>query len=304
MRKILITGASGLIGKALSTHLIERGYTVHALVRSYPERPIAEVSYFIWDTENGTMDKEALSEVDTIIHLAGANIAALPWSNRVKKGIVTSRTKSITLLYNTIKKENIESVRHVISASATGYYNNRGNELMTETKPASLDFLGMACTAWENAVNKGKKLGLRTVTLRTGMVLDLYGGALPKLATSAHLGLSTALGSGKQWTPWIHLADAVGIYTYAIEHMDLSGPYNMVAPQSITNEQLVKAIARHLHKPYWLPNIPAFLIRGILGQMSELVLSSTKASAQKIIHTGYHFQYPTIDRALEQVYGQ
>lgn len=302
MRKVLITGASGLVGQALSKHLIANGYSVNALVRRQVAQPIPNVRYYLWDTENGTIDKEALQEVDTIVHLAGQGIAALPWSYRVKTAIVLSRTKSITLIYDTIKKENISSVQHVISASGTGYYNDRGNELMTESKPASLDFLGMACTAWENAVRKGENLGCRVVLLRTGIVLDREGGALPKLASPAKLGLSVVLGSGLQWTPWIHIADIVAMYAYAIEHTELSGAYNAVAPQLVRNEQLTRAIARHLHKPHWLPNVPACLIKALLGQMSQIILSSTKASAQKIIRTGFQFSYPNIDEALRDLY--
>lgn len=302
MRKVLITGASGLIGRALSKHLIANGYAVNALVRSQVDQPITDVQYYHWDIENRTIEKEALQEVDTIIHLAGQGIAALPWSNKVKTAIVLSRTKSITLIYDTIKKENISSVKQVISASGTGYYNDRGNELMTESKPASLDFLGLACTAWENAVKKGQKLGCRIVLLRTGIVLDRDGGALPKLASPAKLGLSTALGNGLQWTPWIHITDIVSMYAYAIEHAEMSGAYNAVAPQHVSNEQLTKAIAKHLQKPHWLPNVPACLIKALLGQMSQVVLSSTKASAQKIIRAGFQFKYPTIDKALRELY--
>lgn len=302
MRKVLISGASGMVGSALAKHLTEKGHQVNALYRSGTIEKIPGVHYYLWDVQNGYIDVACLQGVDTIVHLAGTNIANLPWSNKVKASIVSSRTESISLIYDAIKKEKNQSIKHVISASATGYYNHRGNELMTESKKASLDFLGLACTAWENAVNKGSKLGLRTVILRSGLVLDSEEGALPKLAATAKLGLAAALGSGQQWTPWIHIADAIGIYSYAIEHEDMQGIYNMVAPQPIRNEQLIRAIAQRLDKPYWLPNVPAFLIRAVLGQMSQLLLSSTKVSAQKISRRGYQFQYPKIDQALRHLY--
>jgi len=301
-RTVLITGASGMIGTALIARLVQKGYHVHALTRKL--RPnTQQVTYFIWNVENGIIDQACVEGVSAIIHLAGENIGKKPWSKRVRNQILKSRIDSIDLIYQLLATAN-HQVACVISASATGYYGNRGNELLNEDRVPADDFLGRTCFAWEMAVAKGRSLGLRTVSLRSGVVFAPNKGTLPKLIAPIKLGLGAPFGNGKQFIPWIHITDAVSTYVYALEHAALHGVYNMVAPETITNKQLNQQLAKALHKPLWLPPIPAFALKTILGKMSELLLDSTRVSPDKIIRAGFQFQYPTIDAALQNIFSK
>lgn len=298
---VLITGGSGLIGKSLTEELLKQGYTVSHLSRSKGKD--SRVKTYQWSVEQGLIDENCINGVDTIIHLAGAGIADKRWTKKRKKILIDSRTQSIALLYDLIgRKPNL--VKNIISASATGYYSNRGDELLSEDSIPAKDFLGYCCTVWEQAVDKGKELNLRIVKLRTGVVLSRHGGALPPLALPVKFGIGTALGNGKQWIPWIHIQDAIDMYLHVLENNSIQGVYNMVAPNPVTNKQLTKAVAKQLRRPYWLPNVPAFLLRTLLGEMSEVVLGSTKVSAQKIESTGFKFKYPLLADALKQLYGK
>jgi uncharacterized protein (TIGR01777 family) len=297
---ILITGGSGLIGKGLTALLLAKGYTVSHLSRK-PGKD-SRVKTHQWNVESWQIDETCLNGVDTIIHLAGSGIADKRWTKKRKKDLIDSRTQSIGLIYDLMRrKPNL--VKHVISASATGYYSNRGDELLTEDSPAAKAFLGYCCVVWEQAVDKGKDLNLRIVKLRTGVVLSKKGGALPPLALPVKLGVGTALGTGKQWIPWIHIKDAVNMYLHIIENTAIQGVYNMAAPNPVTNRQLTKAVAKQLHRPYWLPNVPSFILKMLLGEMSLVVLGSTKVSAEKIENTGFKFEYPEIAGALKELYG-
>jgi len=297
---ILITGGSGLIGKGLTELLLAKGYTVSHLSRK-PGKD-KRIKSYQWNVELGHIDDRCLNGVDTIIHLAGSGIADKRWTKKRKKDLIDSRTQSIGLIYDLMRrKPNL--VKHVISASATGYYSNRGDELLTEDSPAAKDFLGYCCVMWEQAVDNGKDLNLRIVKLRTGVVLSKKGGALPPLALPIKFGIGTALGTGKQWIPWIHIKDAIDMYLYAIENTTLQGVYNMVAPNPVTNKQLTKAVAKQLRRPYWLPNIPSFVLKALFGKMSLVVLGSTKVSAEKIKNAGFQFEYPELVEALKEIYG-
>jgi uncharacterized protein (TIGR01777 family) len=297
---ILITGGSGLLGKALTNALLSKGYTVSHLSRSPGTNK--QVKTFLWDVEKGQIDEHCLDGIDTVIHLAGAGIADKRWTNDRKQLLIESRTKSIGLIYELIKKTH-NRVKSVISASATGYYSNRGDELLTEDSPPSHDFLGICCVEWEKAVDKGEKLGLRILKYRTGVVLTEYGGALPQLALPVRFGIGSPIGSGKQWVPWIHHHDVVAMYIEGIENHALKGVFNMVAPRPVTNSQLSKAVAKQLDRPFWAPNVPAFLIKLLFGEMATVVLGSTRVSAQKIENTGFKFKYPDIAPALKEIYG-
>ena len=176
------------------------------------------------------------------------------------------------------------------------------DELLTESSAPGTDFLADVCVQWEHAVDTGESLGLRILKFRTGVVLDAKGGALAKLAAPVKFGFGAALGSGKQWMPWIHEQDVIDMYLYGVENEDLTGVYNMVAPNPVTNKQLTIAVAKELHRPLWLPKVPAFALKLALGEMSSLVLDSTKVSAQKIEEAGFKFKYPTLMWALKDLY--
>jgi uncharacterized protein (TIGR01777 family) len=275
-KHILLTGGTGLIGKQLTDELLKKDYTVSHLSRS-PGK-------------------------DTVLHLVGAGIAEKRWTDERKKEIIDSRTKSIGLIYNLIKNKP-NGVKSIISASATGYYSDRGDDLLTEDSLPAHDFLGTCCIEWEKAVDEGMSLGLRILKFRTGVVLNKDGGALAKMATLVRLYVGSPLGDGRQWIPWIHWKDVIDMYLYGIENANLNSVYNMAAPNPVTNKQLTKAIAKQLHKPLWAPNVPAFALKLMLGEMATIVLGSTKASSQKIEHAGFEFKYPDISSALHEIYG-
>lgn len=296
---VLLTGAGGLVGKRLTEDLISKGYHIHALTRSGGMEDMPAVRYFKWDVAKGEIDDSCIDGVDAIIHLAGENISSLPWSPKRRKEILESRTQSIGLIYDLLRGK-AHQVKTVVSASATGYYNDRGDEVMTEDKPHAHDFLGRTCVAWEEAVAKGKDFGLRAVSLRSGLVLSTEGGMYPTLRKVINMGAGTVMGTGQQWISWIHLTDAVAAYLFALENDEMEGAYNMVAPEQVRFKTFIHNIALQLGKRIWLPHVPAFFLRAVLGKMSELILSSTRASSEKLLQAGFVFQYPTLEAALKQ----
>jgi len=298
-KSILLTGGTGLIGSRLTEQLLEKGYHVSHLSRSAGTD--ARVTTYLWDVDKGEIDENCIDGVDMVVHLVGAGIADKRWTDKRKKEMIDSRTKSIALIYSLLKRKK-HGVNAVISAAAIGYYGNRGDELMTEDSPPSNGFLAKCCIAWEAAVDEGKNLGLRIVKFRTGVVLD-KGGALAKMAVPVKFYAGSPMGSGKQWVPWIHWQDVVDIYLFGIEHENLGGIYNMVAPNPVTNKQLTQAIAKQLRRSLWLPNVPAIFLKLLLGEMSSIVLASTKVSTQKIEDAGFRFKFPQITKALEDIYG-
>jgi len=299
-KRILITGGTGTLGKHLTELLLAKGYTVCLLSRSPGNDP--RVNTFLWDVNKHEIDPDCIIGVDTIVHLAGAGIADERWTEERKEEIVESRTRSIKLIYDLLKN-NTHQVTSVISASGVGYYSDRGDELLDEDSVPAHDFLGTCCVEWEKAVDEGEELGLRVVKFRTGVVLDKDSGALPKLAAPVKLGVGAALGSGRQWVPWIHWHDVAAMYLYAIEREVVHGVYNMAAPNPATNKQLTQAIAKQLHRPFWLPNVPAFALKLALGEMSAVILGSTKVSTHRIEAKGFQFSYPLLADALKEIYG-
>lgn len=299
MNHILITGGNGLLGKQLTAALLKKGYSVSHLSRKVGTTP--DVKTFLWDVDKGTIDAGSIRGVDTIVHLAGEGIADEKWTEERKKQLIRSRTKSITMIYELLKSKP-HKVKSVVSASATGYYSDRGNELMFEDSQPAQDFLGDCCTKWEHAVDAGLELDLRVLKFRTGVVLTRDGGALPKMAAPVKYGFGTILGKGNQWIPWIHMQDVVDMYILGIENENLTGIYNMVAPYPVTNEQFTRSIAKQLHKNIWLPNAPEFALKLFLGEMSTVVLGSTKAAATKIEKAGYQFKFLTVEDALKDLY--
>ncbi|UOE50246.1 TIGR01777 family oxidoreductase [Mucilaginibacter sp. SMC90] len=299
-RSILLTGGSGLLGRHLTKALLAKGYAVSHLSRKAGSD--AQVKTFVWDIGKGIIDEHCIDGADTIVHLAGSGIAEKRWTDARKKDLVDSRVKSIELVYDLMKRKQ-HQVTSVISASGIGYYSNRGDELMHETSAPTNDFISQCCVLWEAAVDEGEKLGIRTLKFRTGVVLDNDGGALPTLAKPIKFYVGSPIGSGKQWVPWIHWRDVVEMYLLGIENKSFSGVYNMVAPNPVTNKQLTRAVAQQLNKPLWAPNVPGFVLKLLLGEMSSIVLGSTKVSAQKIEDAGFKFKYADIDAALNEIYG-
>jgi len=298
-KKILISGGSGLIGSFLVNALKERGHDVAILSRE--PYAVENVKSYYWDAKKQLIDKECLEKVDTIIHLAGANIGDKPWTDERKKLIIDSRVKTIEFLYKAIK-ETGAPVKNVISPSAVGFYGDRGNEWIIESDKNGEGFLATCCRQWEDAVWKGIELNSRIVIFRVGILLTKKGGALPKLARPIKWFAGAPLGSGKQWIPWIHYKDLVAAFVSAVEDDTYNGIYNLCAPHPVTNKQFTKALAQTLHRPVWPFRVPASFLKLLLGEMSEAVLMSSRVLSEKLQHQGFDFQFKQPGQALNDLY--
>lgn len=295
MAKILITGASGLIGKRLTEMLLEKGHEVRHLGRTKKQ---GAPRTFRWDIQKRFIEKGAIENIDTIIHLAGAGIADKPWTDERKREIIESRTLSTRLLYLELKKGN-HKVSSFISASAIGYYGFRDKEnLLTEEDGPGNDFLAQVVKKWEDEVNEISALGIRLVKIRIGIVLSKDGGALPEIAKPVRFYVGAPLGTGKQNISWIHIDDLCALFVQAVEDNSLSGTYNGVGPYPVTNKQLTLAIAKTMGKPILLPFIPTFVLRLLLGEMANLVLYGCKVSSEKLKATGFKYKFDTLEAAL------
>lgn len=298
VKKILITGASGLVGKRLTELLLQKGYQVSHLGRRKRD---GNVPSFVWDIEKGFMDSKALDDVDTIIHLAGAGVAEKRWTASRKKEILESRTKSTALLFETLKKEK-HILPTVISASAIGYYGfGLSDEVFTEERKPGSDFLAQVTRQWEEEVDKISMLGIRVVKLRIGIVLSEKGGALTEMAKPIKLGVGSPLGTGKQYLTWIHLDDLCEMFIKAIEDQLMKGAYNAVGPEWVTNAEMTRSIAKVLKKPLWLPPIPDFVLKMVLGEMADMVLNGSKIASDKIQRTGFKFKFIKLEDALRDL---
>jgi len=294
-KKILITGASGLIGSRLTELLLQKGYQISHLGRS---KKSGSVPSFVWDVDKGVLDQQALEGVETIIHLAGAGVADKRWTESRKKEILESRTKSSLLLYNTLANTN-HTVKTVVSASAIGYYGfGFGEEVFTEVSQPGNDYLAQVVKEWEESVDKISSLNLRVVKLRIGIVLSDKGGALVEMAKPIRLGIGAALGTGKQYLSWIHLDDLCAMFIKAVEDETLQGAYNAASGDWVTNLELTKRIAKVLKRPLLLPNVPGFIMKIIVGEMAVIVVNGSKVSADKIKSTGFKFSYTNLEEAL------
>lgn len=298
--RILITGASGLVGRALIVALLDEGYDINILSR-YPKK-IKGVNCYTWDVDNQHIAPDALTNVNHIIHLAGEGIAAKRWSTQRKKELIDSRTKTAQLLFDTVKSNNLP-VKSFVSASAVGFYGDGGQQILEEIQEPGTDFMATCCVAWEKASSQFEKLGIRVVQLRLGVILSKKGGALKSMDKPINWYLGAPLGDGRQWVPWIHLDDVVKLFVYAIENQNMLAAYNACAPQPVTNNMLTLALGKALHRPIWPFPIPKFVLKLILGEMSAVVLNSNHASAAKILSAGYQFKYTNLAQALTAIYG-
>ncbi|HUH75277.1 MAG TPA: TIGR01777 family oxidoreductase [Chitinophagales bacterium] len=300
MKTVLISGGTGIVGTRLSHKLRDKGYEVQILSRSKNSDSIFKT--YIWDISKNYIDPKAVETADYIIHLAGAGIADKRWTDERKKIIIDSRVDSANLLFNAVKS-NLNRVKAFISASGVGNYGAITTQhIFTESDPHHDDFLGKTCALWEASADQFETLGIRTVKVRTGVVLSQEGGALEKLKIPVQLGIGSALGSGKQYVPWIHLEDLCNIYIKAIEDAHMSGPYNAAAPEHLTNEQMTKSIAEVLHRPFFFPKVPSFAMNLLLGEMSELLLEGSRVSSEKIQKAGFQFKFPDIKSALKDLF--
>lgn len=298
--KILITGASGLIGTRLTELLMERGDEIYHLGRTGKH---SSARSFVWNIEQSALDRDALKNVTTIIHLAGAGVAEQRWTKKRKGEIRKSRVQSTRLLYDALRK-NKNIVDTFISASAIGYYGFEGNEVFTEQSAPGSDFLADVTRQWELAADQLCELGIRVVKLRIGIVLSQRGGALKKMITPIKIFAGAPLGTGDQYLSWIHIDDLCRIFIKAIDDPAMHGAYNAVALKPVTNREMIRAIAKVLHKPLIMPAIPSFVLKIILGEMAEIVVSGNRVSADKILQTGFNFKFPVLEDALKDIFKQ
>jgi len=293
---ILITGGTGLVGLALSKALKRIGYDIAVLTRKLNDE--LDVKQYVWDPYNAEIDEDAFEDLDCIIHLAGANIAERRWTKKRKKEIYSSRVESAQFLFRKIKELKVP-LKSFISSSAVGWYGAISNdEIYTEQAPCANDFLGQLCKQWEIAADQFAALGCTVSKVRTGIVLSSEGGALVKMTKPIIWGQGAALGSGKQYMPWIHIDDLCAIYIHIIQEIIPSGVYNGVAPESVTNEGLTKLLAQALDKPLWMPNIPSWALYMLFGQMSSIFLNGSRVSSDKLCQNGFEFKYPKLRQAI------
>tara|TARA_R110002072_G_scaffold131586_2_gene271330 strand:+ start:46719 stop:47621 length:903 start_codon:yes stop_codon:yes gene_type:complete len=298
--KILITGATGLIGTQLTEYLLEDGIKVNYLTTSKEKIENTENHKgFYWNPSEGIIDTEAFKEVTTIINLVGATIAKR-WTKSYKKTILESRTQTANLIFNTLK--NIDhNVTHFISASGVSVYPSHKNKLYFETdKEVANTFLGEVVVAWEAAADQFETLGLRVAKVRTGVVFSKDEGAFEKIKQPIEKGFGAPLGSGEQWMSWIHIEDIACLYVHILKN-GLSGTYNAVAPNPVTNKNLTFKIAAALQKNIWLPNVPGFMLKLILGEMASLLLESQLVSSKKIEDSGYEFRFVNLNYAIHKL---
>jgi uncharacterized protein (TIGR01777 family) len=296
-KNVLITGGTGFIGKQLTNLLIESGYSVSILSRNSKQNTTT-ISYFKWDVTYRTIDEESVMKADYIIHLAGEGIAEGRWTTSRKEAIVQSREQSIQLIYDVLKRNN-KKLDGFISASGIGIYGAiNGSEICNETTAPENDFLGTTCQKWEAAADTIESLGIRTVKIRTGLVIGKGEGFLKKLGPIFKMKLGSPIGSGKQYMPWIHIDDLCAVYLKAIVDSEMFGPYNAAINDAANNEIFSKTLAKIYGYSIWLPNVPPFLIQMAMGEMSKIILTGRRISSEKIEKTGFQFQYTNLEEAL------
>ena len=294
---VLITGATGLIGREIVKQCHDEGFNVHYLTTS-KSKLATESNYkgFYWNPNNNEIDHSCFDGVSTIINLVGASISKR-WTESYKKEILESRTKTAQLLQDTIRLHNY-NIKHVVSASAIGIYPSSFTNYYDEEYEQNSDsFLGTVVAQWEDAIDGFKELGCKVAKIRIGLVLARQGGALPEIIKPIKFGAGAAFGNGKQWQSWIHVIDLANIFLHVVAHK-LEGVYNGVAPNAVTNSELTKTVAKVLHRPLIMPNIPKPLMKLILGEMHMLLFESQRVSSDKIKAKGFYFKYANLKPAL------
>lgn len=294
---VLITGASGLIGTRLTELLLNRGDGVHHLGRA---RKASGVPSFTWDIERQFMDAEALHSVNTIVHLAGANVGEKRWTPKRRREILESRTRSTRLLFDTLQRQK-HNVKTFVAASGMSYYGPDRGAVFTENDPPGDDFLADVSRQWEAEADRISTLGIRVVKIRIGLVLSKKGGALEKLALPVRYFAGAPLGSGDQYISWIHIDDLCGMFIRAIDDPAMHGAYNASMPQHTTNREMTKAIGAVLHRPVFLPAVPAILLKLVLGDMSQMVLQGNRVSPEKILKAGFKPRFENLNDALSDL---
>ncbi|MFM6926642.1 MAG: TIGR01777 family oxidoreductase [Ferruginibacter sp.] len=301
---VLITGGTGLVGKALTKALVQKGYRVIIVSRSTHGKTSSDsVSFASWDVRKQLIDLQALQSADHIIHLAGAGVVEKKWTGAYKKEIVESRTESSRLIIETLQR-NPNKVKTIVSASAIGWYGADKDPVQPFTEQAIADdsFLGNTCRLWEQSIEPVESLGKRLVKFRIGIVLSNDGGALAEFKKPLNVGVAAILGNGRQIVSWIHIDDLCSLFIAGIENVALSGSYNAVAPNPVSNKTLTITLAKAMKRRFYIPlHVPSFVLKLMMGQRSIEVLKSATVSCEKVLQSGFAFSYNTIAAALENL---
>lgn len=305
MANILITGGTGMVGRALTQVLIAKGHQVGILTRNASSSNNPNIKYYQWDIPNGTIDPEAIAQADHIIHLAGAGVADKRWNKARKKEILDSRVQSGELLVQALSSIP-NQVKSLVSASGIGWYGPDTTKSLEkgfmEDAPADTAFLGETCRLWEKAIAPVAAMGKKLVILRLGIVLSNDGGAMIEFKKPVKFGIATVLGSGKQIISWIHIKDLCQLLVQAMEEPQFEGIYNAVAPETVTNQNFMLTLAKKMKGSFFLVfHVPAFLLKLMLGEMSIEILKSAKVNSFKLQSAGFKHAYPTVDQALEDL---
>jgi uncharacterized protein len=300
MKNVLITGGSGLVGTHLTRLLQKKGYSVAHLGRG-KSAAVPGVKQYHWDPQQQTVDDAAIAGADIIVHLAGAGVADEKWTAERKKLIISSREQSAALLANALKRLG-KKPEVVVSASAIGWYGMiTTDQISEENEPAHPDFFGECCKRWEQSIDPVAELGIRLVKLRIGIVLARESGFLLKVAAPVRWFGGSPLGTGKQWIPWIHIDDLCAMFLQAVEQQSMQGVYNAAGPQHNTNKEVTKAIGKAIGRPVFLPPVPGFVLKLMLGEMAQMIVNGNRISNKKILETGFNYQFKTLDTALENL---
>lgn len=299
--KVLITGATGLIGNEIVKQCHKSDIEVHILTTSKDKLLQGNnIRSFLWNPESGTIDLSCFEGVSVIINLAGSNITKR-WTAKYKKSITQSRLQSLQLLRESLKTMG-HNVEHLVSASGISIYpDSLTNYYEEDFSQISQTYLGHVVKQWESEADGFKSIGVGVSKVRIGLVLSRLGGALPQMTKPVSLGLGAAFGTGKQWQSWVHVTDLANLFLYLAEHR-LKGVYNGVASNPVTNTDLTKALSKQLEKPLFMPNIPKSLMKFLLGEMHILLFESQRVSSKKIEENGFHFQFANIQQALADLY--
>lgn len=299
MAKILITGGSGLVGRAISELLLKQGHEPRWLSRESGSS--GRIQKFKWDVSKNYIDLRAFEDVEHIVHLAGAGIIDKCWSEAYKKEIIDSRVKSSAFLFSIISQNKFK-IKTLAGASAVGYYGSLASEHdFKEADAPGNDFLAEVCIEWEKSYKDFVSANIRTPIIRTGIVLSKDGGAYAKMVPPFKFGFGAAIGSGHQYFPWIHINDLAGIYVYTLFNEQASGPYNAAASQPVTNKEFSKALSQSLDKPFFLPNVPEFALKLVLGERAVTVTTGLKISNEKIKKEGYKFEFDDLEKTLKDL---
>lgn len=300
--KVLITGATGLVGRAIVEVLHQKGIPVNYLTTSKGKITSDEdFQGFYWNPAKGEIDTDCFNNVQAIINLAGTSIAKR-WTPQHRKKVISSRINSLQTLKKGLENSNNNEVECLVSASAIGIYPDSISDYYDEsTSKVDGGFLGEVVQKWEAEAETFETIGVDVAKIRIGLVLSTEGGALPKMARPVKNFVGAPIGSGEQWQSWIHIKDLAQMFAFAVEN-NFRGTYNGVAPNPVTNTKLTKELAKILERPLWLPNVPAFFLKLVLGKMATLLLASQRVSSKKIEEEGFSFQYVNICQALKQLY--